>query len=162
MCLISAFDPRKKSCYYSHRSFSLLSRTICFLPKACADAFCCHLWPGATDSFLVLSDLFRRRAAHRGQSSMVAVSLNFLQGQNKASKCGQTFITRDVCIVVVLRCSLISSGSQLLLLLGSFEDKALTNTKTGATVCSTVWSEWQLGLFHSCSSSHVQKVSIAV
>lgn len=108
-----------KKSYYSHPSFSLLSRTIFFLPKACADCFCCHLWFCATNSFLLLSDLFRRHAALRGQRSTVAVSLNFLQRPSKASKSGQTFVICDVCIVVVSRCSLISSGSQMLLLLGS-------------------------------------------
>lgn len=87
---------RGRKSYYSHPSFSLLSRTIFFLPKACADCFCCHLGFCATDSFLLLSDLSRRRAALRGQRSMVAVSLNFLQRQSKASKSGQTFIIYGV------------------------------------------------------------------
>lgn len=156
----------KKIGYYSHPSFSLLSR-IFFLPKPCADCFCCHLGFCAMDSFLLLSDLFRRRAVLRGQRSMVAVSLNFLHRQSKASKGGQTFIICDVYIVVVSRCSLISSGSQMLLLLGflwgqSSHKHQSRSRKSINMVCSTFRPKWQLGLFHSCSGSHVQKVSIAL
>lgn len=152
-----------KKSYYSHPSFSL-SRTIFFLPKASADCFCCHLWFCATNSFLLLSDLFRRHAALRGQRSTVAVSLNFLQRPSKASKSGQTFIICDVCIVVISRCSLISSGSQMLLLLGSQSSHKhqSRSRKCINMVCSTLRPKWQLVLFRSCSGLHVQKVSIAL